>query len=91
VTKKRSGRFAKCVFVKKKGESPPPRGGVGIFGISGFYCLPIRRAAFSDFIQAKGRLIRPRALSGSFWLKVLTSKLQTQTQLFTLRLDGDLN
>jgi hypothetical protein len=33
--------------------------GVGILGIFGFYSLPIRRAAFSDFIQAKGRLIRP--------------------------------
>jgi hypothetical protein len=28
-------------------------------GIFGFYSLPIRRAEFSDFIQAKGRLVRP--------------------------------
>ena len=31
--------------------------GARIFGIFGFYSLPIRRAAFSAFIQAKGRLI----------------------------------
>jgi hypothetical protein len=30
--------------------------GARIFGIFGFYSLPIRRAAFSAFIQAKGRL-----------------------------------
>jgi hypothetical protein len=30
------------------------------FGIFGFYSLPIRRAEFSAFIQAKGRLVRPR-------------------------------
>jgi hypothetical protein len=44
---------------KKKASPAPPPGGVGIFGIFGFYSLPIRGAAFSDFIQVKGRLIRP--------------------------------
>jgi hypothetical protein len=34
--------------LKKEKEKAPV--GVGIFGISGFYSLPIRRAAFSDFI-----------------------------------------
>jgi hypothetical protein len=43
----------------KKGGGKPPPGSVGIFGIFGFYSLPIRRAAFSDSIQARGRLIRP--------------------------------
>ena len=51
----------KTNFVKKSLKKKPPLC-VGIFGIFGFYSLPIRRAAFSDFIQAKGRLIRPSSL-----------------------------
>jgi hypothetical protein len=52
----------KTNFVKKAVKKSPLLC-VGIFGIFGFYSLPIRRAAFSDLIQAKGRLIRPSAYS----------------------------
>jgi hypothetical protein len=38
---------------KKKHKKKKPPLGVGIFGIFGFYSLPIRRAEFSDLIQAE--------------------------------------
>jgi hypothetical protein len=41
----------KTNFVKKNFKKSPPLC-VGIFGIFGFYSLPIRRAAFPDFIQS---------------------------------------
>jgi hypothetical protein len=45
-------------FLSNK-KSPPVGVGFSAFSDSVLCSLPIRRAAFSDFIQAKGRLIRP--------------------------------
>jgi hypothetical protein len=40
-------------YKKKKHKKKKPPLGVGIFGIFGFNSLPIRRAEFSDLIQAE--------------------------------------
>ena len=53
-------RFRSKEEERGKKSPPSPPVGAGIFGIFGFYSLPIRRAAFPGFVPAKGRLIRPR-------------------------------